>query len=149
VSKKSSNELFNILSKNKISYDIKTEYHVQVKTNKYTFNIYPTKNTIYLNGATSGTKYVNENELLKIIKLQTNQRVSDYKSQRKTSYSNIKKHLWLNINKRTCFVCGRQITDYNDCSIEHKIPLGLGGSNRLDNLALSHKKCNKIKGCNL
>ena len=144
-----SKELFNILAKNKINYDVKTEYHVQVKTDKYTFNIYPTKNTIYLNGATSGTKYSNENELLKIIRLQTTKQVSDCKSQRKTTYRNQKKHLWFDINKRICFVCRKPIASYDDCSIEHKIPLGLGGSNRNDNLALSHKECNKNKGCKL
>lgn len=142
-------ELFNILAKNKINYDIKTEYHIQVKTDKYTFNIYPTKRTVYLNGATAGTKYSNEKELLKIIKLQASGMVSDYKSQRKTSYQRQKKHLWFNVNKRICFVCGKPITDYNDCSIEHKIPLGLGGSNMMDNLALSHKVCNFKKGCKL
>lgn len=142
-------KLIEFLNKHGIPSEIKTEYHVQVKHNGFTFNVYPSKKTIYINGATSWTHYNDNGELLKFINLQINRKVSDCRSFRKTSYKAYRKLLWADFNKRKCFVCGKFIEKFEDSSLEHKIPLGLGGSNRLDNFELSHKNCNHERGCSL
>lgn len=141
-------ELFKVLDNNHIKYDIKTEYHIQIKKEKYIYNIYPTKRTIYINGATKGIRFGDFRDILKIINQNYDKPVSKEKSKR----SNLKwkkEKLWKSKDKIKCFVCGKLIEKYEDCTIEHKIPLGLGGSNRFDNLALSHKECNQKKGCSM
>lgn len=44
-----------------------------------------------------------------------------------------------------CFVCGKKIENYADCSLEHVVPKSLGGSSKKRNLAISHSACNNLK----
>lgn len=44
-----------------------------------------------------------------------------------------------------CFCCGSNIS-INTATIEHIIPVSKGGGMVIDNLALSHRKCNEIRG---
>lgn len=45
-----------------------------------------------------------------------------------------------------CFHCLKPIASPDKATIEHKIPLSKGGSNRDDNLALAHGSCNSDHG---
>ena len=45
-----------------------------------------------------------------------------------------------------CFVCGGLITEYKYATLEHIIPSSKGGTDDMDNLSLSHKKCNERRG---
>ena len=47
-----------------------------------------------------------------------------------------------------CGLCSRWIKRIEDASIDHILPLSLGGSNHKSNVQLAHIKCNQIKGCN-
>lgn len=44
-----------------------------------------------------------------------------------------------------CFVCGHPLK-LSVATIEHIVPLGAGGTDRLSNLALSHRPCNRKRG---
>jgi hypothetical protein len=48
-------------------------------------------------------------------------------------------------HSQTCFVCAQKIDDFRLATLEHIIPLSKGGTNKKDNLALSHFECNQIK----
>lgn len=43
-----------------------------------------------------------------------------------------------------CKWCG-QIVSPEESSIDHIVPKSKGGTNRRDNLALAHKRCNQLK----
>jgi len=45
----------------------------------------------------------------------------------------------------TCYLCLKPI-ELNQDSLEHKIPLIKGGTNKKGNLAVAHRICNSIKG---
>ena len=44
-----------------------------------------------------------------------------------------------------CCLCGRQML-LKDATLEHIVPVTDGGSDKLDNLALSHVECNRDRG---
>lgn len=52
---------------------------------------------------------------------------------------NIKKYGTL-----TCYLCEKSI-EFGLDSLEHKIPLSRGGTNKYENLAIAHLSCNKKK----
>lgn len=50
-----------------------------------------------------------------------------------------------NRDKGLCNTCGHGITSYYEASIDHVIPLALGGTNALSNLHIAHIRCNQRK----
>lgn len=62
---------------------------------------------------------------------------------RNNSYRKHKKSLFEEMNGR-CGYCGCEL-DYNKATIDHKIPLGLGGNNDKENLIISCWSCNHYK----
>jgi 5-methylcytosine-specific restriction endonuclease McrA len=46
---------------------------------------------------------------------------------------------------RACFYCGKLMT-LSTITLEHLIPLSMGGKNELSNMVLAHEKCNKEVG---
>lgn len=44
-----------------------------------------------------------------------------------------------------CFVCGRHVKE-KSATLEHIIPISLGGTDDMDNLAISHNMCNMRRG---
>jgi 5-methylcytosine-specific restriction endonuclease McrA len=42
---------------------------------------------------------------------------------------------------RTCHWCGEDISD-DELTLEHLLPRREGGGNRIENLALAHRRCN-------
>jgi hypothetical protein len=44
-----------------------------------------------------------------------------------------------------CFVCGLHV-EKKDATLEHKLPVSKGGTDDMDNLSISHEKCNRKRG---
>ncbi len=64
------------------------------------------------------------------------------KSRRETVYRMLaKKHEGI----VPCFVCGRHVKERN-ATLEHVTPLSKGGTDDMDNLAISHFQCNQRRG---
>lgn len=57
----------------------------------------------------------------------------------------IKRQL-INSKGNICAICGKPITNMNDCTIDHIVPISKGGLTTIDNCQLAHRKCNQIKG---
>lgn len=49
-------------------------------------------------------------------------------------------------NGKRCAICGKEIGDLNDLTIDHIIPLAKGGKNKMKNFQLAHRECNIRKG---
>lgn len=47
-----------------------------------------------------------------------------------------------------CFVCGRHVP-IQYATLEHIVPISLGGSDDMNNLAISHDKCNNKRGATI
>lgn len=44
-----------------------------------------------------------------------------------------------------CYLCGESITSRDDAELDHITPRSQGGDNYIENLAWTHKLCNRIK----
>ena len=44
-----------------------------------------------------------------------------------------------------CFVCGRHVKEKN-ATLEHILPTSKGGTDDMENLAISHYQCNQRRG---
>ncbi|OQY06385.1 MAG: hypothetical protein B6I28_06360 [Fusobacteriia bacterium 4572_132] len=64
-------------------------------------------------------------------------------------YEDIKKmkQNFLKNEERICFLCGKPIAE-NEISVDHIIPKANSGRDVICNYAITHKKCNSIKGKN-
>src|SRR5687768_11307325 len=68
------------------------------------------------------------------------------KRKRSNSKRGVNKRTRLHImQKGQCHYCWR-IVDFSSWSIDHRVPLCCGGSNRVENLIGACKQCNKKKG---
>lgn len=48
-------------------------------------------------------------------------------------------------DRMTCCICGKKVSE-RDFSLDHTIPLALGGSHSQENLRVAHLRCNQLKG---
>lgn len=55
----------------------------------------------------------------------------------------------INQNGAVCALCGRQIGNMKDCTLDHIVPISKGGLTVIDNCQLAHRKCNLKKGNNV
>lgn len=63
----------------------------------------------------------------------------------KSAINSIKKmKLWE--DNQNCFVCEKAIESYSEATLEHILPKMHGGTDAFENLALSHRFCNELKG---
>lgn len=121
-----------------------TDYHFSIKGSVYNVNFYPTKKTFYINGCNAIDKktctYKTAEELIDIAdgKKNFSNSLSEENAKRK-NYKHRKKQLFENI--KSCFWCSKELT-LETATVEHKIPLSKGGSNRNDNLTLACVECN-------
>jgi HNH endonuclease len=56
------------------------------------------------------------------------------------------KRLKLWIENSECYVCKREILNFSESSLEHKIPKSRGGTDNDTNISISHRQCNRAKG---
>lgn len=132
----------NINSNNRITKH--TDYHFSIQGSVYNINFYPTKKTFYINGCNAIDKqtctYKTVEELIDIADGNKNfsNSLSEESAKRK-NYKHRKKQLFENI--KSCFWCNKELT-LETATVEHKIPLSKGGSNRNDNLTIACIKCN-------
>lgn len=68
----------------------------------------------------------------------------------KSRSSRRKRKVWIrearaNNGVVSCFVCGNPVVR-DDATLEHKVARANGGTDRRDNLAISHQLCNQLKG---
>lgn len=49
-------------------------------------------------------------------------------------------------DKSICHICGKKVEDYSDIHFDHVIPIYHGGLHCNENIAVSHAKCNLMKG---
>jgi hypothetical protein len=132
-----------------------SEYHYSITGNVYRVNFYPTTLTYYINGCNAINHKCYYKSIEQIVNIADGLvemgNIASHKSQRKHNYSKYKKILFEGKNIyswhkfepiRNCYWCKRELTKEN-MTLEHKIPLSKGGSNRIDNLTLACKECNK------
>lgn len=121
-----------------------TDYHFSIKGSVYNVNFYPTKKTFYINGCNAIDKkictYNTVEELIDIAdgKKNFSNSLAEENAKRK-NYKHCKKRLFENI--KSCCWCHKELT-LETATVEHKIPLSKGGSNRNDNLTLACTECN-------
>lgn len=123
-------------------------YHFQVRHDGFIFNIYPTTQTLYINGAFKGIKYDSLEHLTRIIKRKVNLPAvgKGKRVKRESSYKQDKKKLY--VKCKICAICKVSFKNIKEATLDHKIPLMRGGSNQFDNMQLTHEKCNSKKGNN-
>ena len=64
-------------------------------------------------------------------------------SDRKKYTEHQKKTIYASGNGR-CGICGKPI-NFDDMTVDHKIPLSCGGTDNIENLQPAHLWCNRIK----
>ena len=47
---------------------------------------------------------------------------------------------------KKCGICGKEIKEFDDLTVDHIFPIAKGGKNVIENCQLAHKKCNVLKG---
>ncbi len=60
--------------------------------------------------------------------------------------SHLREVLYRRMGVKECFCCGELLEEFEDATLEHIIPLSLGGGNKYINYSLSHKICNIKRG---
>lgn len=118
------------------------EYHYQLR-GVFIVNIWPSKTKYYVEGTNKSGRYNSLDDLVSLSIGEKNPPEAEIKVKR----INLKKQkalLWE--QSHVCFSCGKEIETFDQATVEHKIPLSRGGSNRLSNLALSHGNCNQVRG---
>lgn len=64
--------------------------------------------------------------------------------ERKHYTKDVREMIYNNADER-CYLCGRKIT-YKDMSLDHVIPLAMGGADEVENLTCTCFTCNQFKG---
>lgn len=116
-------------------------YHLQLK-GLFNVNIYPTRKRYYINGATKGGRFTTLSELISYARGESLPQGLKKVKRKTGSNRKLRQKLW-DQGIRDCYVCGEPFTSFEETTLEHNLPLSAGGSNRRDNLSLSHEKCNQ------
>jgi hypothetical protein len=112
----------------------------------FLLNVYPSTGTVYVQGSNGKMQYKSLKQLIDLCNGVG--RIVGVDKGRRFSLKKKRKAIWA-AGERHCFVCGEKFKSFDEATLEHKVPLSQGGSNRRDNLALSHDDCNKNRGHNL
>ena len=70
--------------------------------------------------------------------------VKENKVQRKQYSEDVKRLLYLNSNGK-CAICGEPLL-YDNITLDHRVPLKMGGADTVENLQISCLECNRLKG---
>lgn len=127
-----------------------SENHFQAKDGPFVkpLNYYPQTGTFYMSGAAGGRPSADPKKCFRDLAASKTEACWDgagaLSLRQKKAF---KKILWS--KQRRCRWCNLPFSSINDATIEHLIPRSRGGSNQLDNLSLSHEKCNQERGNSL
>lgn len=136
-----------LAEENNIAFKKCNQYHIQLK-GVFTINVYEGKSKYYINGANNGSNFNKSNPMFLInLALAKGKNAVAEKTKRKNFPRTKKLVLWQ--RNPTCFYCKGLIDNWEISTIEHMVPLSKGGSNRNDNLALSHLECNQERGSSM
>lgn len=121
--------------------------HCQIKGAAYTVNYYPMsrRRTCYIAGTTKGLQWVTPGQAVAIA---TGDNVSTKKlpkGKRAQNQRGRRMRVW-NRGVRTCYWCGLPFKDFEETTLEHRIPLSRGGLDNANNHELAHKACNGSHG---
>ncbi len=126
-----------------VTVKVCTEHHVQLN-GKYQVNVYPTTGRIYIQGMNYSARVFDHVEA---VDYATGDRFpGGVKSPGRKAMTGKKTMLWDRMAYRKCGICKLPIATMAEATVDHKIPLSRGGSNRMDNLQLAHQTCNQEKG---
>lgn len=129
-----------------LEYKILSVHHHQIR-GMHIVNWYPhsKRRTVYVAGATEGIPNCNADMVVSIAQGTYKKKISNRVGVRRSSAWSKRTRRRLYNKSPLCFWCGAPLT-LETCTLEHKIPLSMGGSNRQDNLALACKPCNHGRG---
>jgi hypothetical protein len=139
------NELSELAKEFSLEFSRKSLYHFHLK-GVFLLNIYPTKKTVYVQGTNGKASYSTIDELIDLANGESD--LEGVEKGKRVSGRARRKALWSS-GVRKCFVCDGEFTDFEQTTLEHKVPLSKGGSNRRDNISLSHSTCNSDRGNSL
>lgn len=116
--------------------------HIQITGGPLLVNYYPNskKMVAYVSGTTKGIYRVSPEKAVQMCFEVPN---VPFKDKRKASYKSTRKRMFKKSN--ICHWC-REPMAWEDCTIEHIIPLGRGGLDNANNRTLAHEKCNHERG---
>lgn len=142
-----------ILEKRAIEHGVEfrrlTEYHCQLKA-LHCVNVYLGTGSFYINGMASKEKIKSKDSYMFLIRIALGTENFKYTKEKvkRVKLPRTKKQILWQKNP-VCYVCAELMMTWQEATWEHKIPLDKGGTNRSDNLALSHEKCNQERGNNI
>lgn len=119
--------------------------HVQVRGGAMTVNWYPASKskTAYCNGSVAGRSCPKPED---VIALAVGKAEPCAARQNRRTMKGARSRMWK--KSPHCFWCGAVVT-FEESTVDHRIPLSRGGSNRSDNLVLACKTCNHARGNDL
>lgn len=122
----------------------RTSSHWQISGGVRMVNYYPTKGTVYMQGAVKKCARTQKvNELIRIALYGPPK--TEAQVRRNYSSKKLRQGCWKR-GVRNCHWCQSPFRSAEDATLEHLVPLCRGGSNRPDNLALACQTCNKTRG---
>jgi len=71
--------------------------------------------------------------------------LSEDKKKRIFAWKAVVAHL-LEVDGPICSLCSKYLSTVDDVSVDHIVPRSMGGSDRLENFRLAHRKCNSARG---
>lgn len=119
-----------------------TEYHYQLQ-GKYLIDVYPTTNRIFIQGMNHSARIFDAEEAVDYASGERFPAGVD-KGKRRCNRT-VKLYLW-GCRPRICVICKKLLKNIDEATVDHKIPLSRGGSNRMDNVQLACAECNHAKG---
>jgi 5-methylcytosine-specific restriction endonuclease McrA len=132
--------------KNGVEFIDKGNGHIQLK-GKLLVNYYPNSKcrTAYISGTTGSRKNVTPEQA---IEMTYQVPTLNGKISKRSGNSRIKRSRLIKKGVNKCHWCQKPLT-LDDSTLEHIIPLGLGGLDNANNLTLACEKCNSKRGCKM
>lgn len=115
--------------------------HWMLRSKAWKVHFYPTTNRIFVNGMAGALKGDAEDA----IRIALNgPPVARKAVERRRSYKGAKR--WLLRRSQVCHWCHTRLT-LETATLDHRIPIGRGGSDQRDNWVLACEPCNRARGC--
>jgi 5-methylcytosine-specific restriction endonuclease McrA len=117
---------------------------------EYTINYYPNskRRSAYVAGTTRGHHHVTVNQAVAMALGNNMDTKALPHGKRARNQRGRRRRAW-NSGKRACYWCGLPFDDFEQTTLEHRIPLSRGGLDNANNHELAHKVCNSAHGNSL